>query len=594
MDGVLLTLELLVLFFVILLLYNRYADIRRVHFTYTISVILGWFLSFSVIILVPFDLAQTFNERCVAETCHTSILMSKDNLILFWKLLYWASFFLCWLIIPLQQSYSTAGDFTFLQRCKTSLRENGIFYLITGVVFTCFIIYIAIKKHLGGNEIVGFAMALANCWGLLLLVAMLGHGLVDVPKKLWLHASAELTLRRLQFFAMARMEALEQARMDLKETLRDVMTVADAVSFHDPLRSYVDIIVTKAPLSEDDTDTMARGELPKEVNMKFLTKLHKQLLLATANVTKEECLYQAMLDHAFSLEDIIENEDEHSRVFRSSLRSARSHKSIDKLEWYWKLWVRPFLLRVVAVVAVVISLVILWSQLTAPFGSSPDLSIISQLLHIHGLSDTQLQIVCLIFLSFTCLCAYGALFQFHIFDYYKLVPHKHTDANSLLFSAAYALRLAIPLCYNFFLVVHEGDDTAFADVIGLMDLVPVLGEDFYVYFPLLLLLLCFLNITHAYGKLAKLLRVDQLAFDELEDLAIASEGMALLDKERQKRERMFRSKLRQELVNVRVLDDVSGEPVVGSLPPSQNKASGRRVSGLFAPAKGIEDFDAQD
>ena len=42
-------------------------------------------------------------------------------------------------------------------------------------------------------------MAAANAYGLFLLIAMLGHGLVNVPRRLWRSSLRQLNLKRYQF-----------------------------------------------------------------------------------------------------------------------------------------------------------------------------------------------------------------------------------------------------------------------------------------------------------------------------------------------------------------------------------------------------------
>ncbi len=46
--------------------------------------------------------------------------------------IYWFSFVLMWFVIPLQQGYVVAGEFTVKTKLIASLRSNLKFYLITG------------------------------------------------------------------------------------------------------------------------------------------------------------------------------------------------------------------------------------------------------------------------------------------------------------------------------------------------------------------------------------------------------------------------------------------------------------------------------
>lgn len=62
-----------------------------------------------------------------------------------WKIIYWTSQCLTWLILPLMQSYIKAGDFSIQGKLKTALIDNAIYY--GSYLFICgvLLIYIAFK-----------------------------------------------------------------------------------------------------------------------------------------------------------------------------------------------------------------------------------------------------------------------------------------------------------------------------------------------------------------------------------------------------------------------------------------------------------------
>lgn len=65
-----------------------------------------------------------------------------------WRIVYWASQCLTWLILPLMQSYIKAGDFTVRGKLKSALIDNAIYY--GSYLFICgvLLIYIALKPGL--------------------------------------------------------------------------------------------------------------------------------------------------------------------------------------------------------------------------------------------------------------------------------------------------------------------------------------------------------------------------------------------------------------------------------------------------------------
>lgn len=54
------------------------------------------------------------------------------------------------------------------------------------VVGAAFIIYLLASGTFDTTSLGGFAVLMVNCFGLLLVVLLLGHGLVALPKKYWL------------------------------------------------------------------------------------------------------------------------------------------------------------------------------------------------------------------------------------------------------------------------------------------------------------------------------------------------------------------------------------------------------------------------
>lgn len=92
-----------------------------------------------------------------------------------WRIIYWTSQFLTWLIMPLMQSYLKAGDFTIKGKLKSALIENAIYY--GSYLFICgiLLIYIAAKGvSLDWQKLKAIASSASNTWGLFLLVLLLG------------------------------------------------------------------------------------------------------------------------------------------------------------------------------------------------------------------------------------------------------------------------------------------------------------------------------------------------------------------------------------------------------------------------------------
>ncbi|KAJ3340997.1 hypothetical protein HDU93_005861 [Gonapodya sp. JEL0774] len=136
--------------------------------------------------------------------------------------------------------------------------------------------------------------------------------------------------------------------------------------------------------------------------------------------------------------------------------------------------------------------------------------------------------------------------KMRVFSVYALVPDHHTDEGSMLFFAAYFCRLNFPLCYNFLNLLTTADTsnspataTTFVRVIGKIDLVPLLGNEFNLYFPLVIVVICTVVFFNLHGRLMRMCGgFGELFFDDDEPTEdIVMEGRQLIEQARAMEER---------------------------------------------------------
>lgn len=147
----------------------------------------------------------------------------------------------------------------------------------------------------------------------------------------------------------------------------------------------------------------------------------------------------------------------------------------------------------------------------------------------HGPVGTQ--ILCLIPLLYIVLCTYLALFRLKLKGRYGLYQNNHTDPSNLCWSAFTMAKLAPPLCYNFILFIKI-EDSVFYKVYGVLNLVPILGEIFSLFFPLMLVVFVLLNLFDVYSKIMTKIGMSQYTFSEAYDDHMIAEGRSLLARAR--------------------------------------------------------------
>lgn len=173
------------------------------------------------------------------------------------------------------QSYSTSGEFTVLRKLKGSIVENIWFYVIMGIVALVFLIIYIIVSH--SLNLVPLCMALANAWGLCLVILTLGYGIVAIPKKVWRRSSVRTRLPKYYFEVGKARGKLDDAREDLLKTLRALKSYDVYLDSTDPFRKYVDTIIAEEPTGYMSSNVTCSTNDPK-LEYDELVSLHYNVM----------------------------------------------------------------------------------------------------------------------------------------------------------------------------------------------------------------------------------------------------------------------------------------------------------------------------
>jgi hypothetical protein len=111
----------------------------------------------------------------------------------------------------------------------------------------------------------------------------------------------------------------------------------------------------------------------------------------------------------------------------------------------------------------------------------------------------------MIFLFLTTL--YG-LFNLKLFRNYHIYISKNqkTDGYSILFLSGFICKIGFPLCLNFLQIAKINiNKTSLESFLGVMDLFPVFGNNFAIFYPSLLVIFIIFNMFEIFGKLGQIL-----------------------------------------------------------------------------------------
>ncbi|RKP26524.1 LMBR1-like membrane protein-domain-containing protein [Syncephalis pseudoplumigaleata] len=417
----------------------RYAwEVRLSLLPGTIAAI-SWFVGFAVVALLPLDLSSTIYRRCskqptdASTACHQpAVYLSESTLWGLWRSIYWTTFMLNWIMIPVLQGFLQSGQFLFRRRLRNAIKGHAIYFGAYVILAVVAIVYILATHHFANwHAFLAFVMAAANCWGLLLVLLFMGHGLVAVPRTLWRAANTKRRWIQVTRRAVNVKDAYEEAETEL-----------------------VDVVA--CPISM--VGSYQRVSIPRVIT---------------------ENKWERLLAEGFRLQDELENRDNPDRAGTAVVQSTRVAAAID-------------------------AIMLLWSELTMQW-DEPMLSIYGLVLHWANRSYGLTEFVSILSLAYMCVCAYSSLLRMRIFNLYALVPRR-SDVGSLLFMGGYLCRLTVPLCYNYLNLVVAQDDAVFSQFMGILDLVPFLGDRFNRWTPLIILVPSFVTffrisdrVTRAFG-----------------------------------------------------------------------------------------------
>jgi hypothetical protein len=257
-----------VFLFTVYLLYT-YASRSTPIFVYFL-VFVGWFASFGVVALIPYDISLAKGGEGDKNLLHTA-----------WVVVYWTAFVLCWVVLPMAENFFTSGEFTFLARLKSAVLRRLRGFAIIAIIGAALVLYLYFVQNLTLSQVPLMLVLMSNIWGLFLVVALLGYGLVAVPMKTWQQGSLAKTLEILQLSAVSLDENFTDSKYNLDQCVIDVVKLSLKIPQSSPLRPCIDIILAKCPAESLERQQVLhsrrQNEEATEIEHNSLVDLHKRL-----------------------------------------------------------------------------------------------------------------------------------------------------------------------------------------------------------------------------------------------------------------------------------------------------------------------------
>ncbi|TYI37417.1 hypothetical protein ES332_A03G209700v1 [Gossypium tomentosum] len=283
-----------------------------------------WFCSFSIIILVPADIWTTIFGNY------------SGGISFFWSLTYWSTFLLTWVVVPTIQGYEDAGDYTVVERLKTSLHENLVYYLCVGSIgLVGLILFIIFSKNWSG-DILGFAMACSNTFGLVTGAFLLGFGLSEIPKGIWKNVDWTFRHKVLSHKVAKMAVKLDDAHQEFSSAIVVAQVTSNQITNHDPLRPYMNIIdnmlyqmLKEDPSFKPQGGRFGENDMDYNTDKKSMAMLRRRLRIAREEYCRYRSEYSSFVLEALELEDTVRNYERRNITgwkFVKSIKPERTGK----------------------------------------------------------------------------------------------------------------------------------------------------------------------------------------------------------------------------------------------------------------------------
>lgn len=618
-----LILEMVIVVIVVSVVYSQFGSFRNRPWWCSVLVILGWSNTMLVAFMIPNDLQSTQYKGCQStpdDPCTAPVgLVAWQTLNVAWRVQYIMGLVITYILCPFSMNYTHSAQFTVPRRLWEALKAHVLIYgslLLLGAIG---LIYIAVSQQLSWGNLEGVIAGVSLAWALFLLVCFMGFGLEEIPREVWRTSIPDRNRKYFQYRASELANSLEDAEYKLNSSLKLLRKVDSLTNAHDPYRIYVDTIISKCEVYYAKVTTQA-GDWPGS-SYDELVELHEKILHRRWKLERTQALLQRNYDQAFEQEDIIR-----APTWNLSERPVHEHRRIpwqfrqrhlncctrcsDGVEYIWYVYMQPYVLKVCALVAALLSLTIVWSETVLWSNSGWDIPSLSPFYYIVKYAQIRYisgQFIVFALLSYIMVCSFSSLLKLRIFDYYHILPHHQSDAHSLLFSAAWLCRLILPIAYNFLLLLNsfhkQGDgssrelgcqsQTAFETIFLHMG---NLADWFAIWLPLGVVILAVCSFFSIHLRIMKLFGIKFFKYfngdDDQDDHVIY--GRDLIDRERSRRLAAL-SKSRSTLAEYRTdasISFLSSEPRLHSTSGTGSHAPGRSHtltgSDVFVPP--MEEF----
>lgn len=541
-------LSLLTICGLVLLLLRYYLPLRSTPAYVVFPVFLAIALPASIVLLVPIDLASSAGT----DTDGSRGIWLPDRVVFkSWRIMYWLTFALTWVILPYLGEYCDSGYREPKARLLYAFRSNGRYQLLmlgAGILGS---VYYFLQNGFHFESFKGMLMALAYLWGLILAIYLMGHGLVAFPRTLYRYASISGRLKTLQSHAPKIHDKLTEALEKLDQYEDQVVQLKQRKNGTTrEFQEWIEDLSEGGSMHEQRAGAAGRraDTVPPVITERYLADLTRKLKRARHAKTRFSNEWDDLVRKAVETQAILDSKASQKLEFKNLAFHVPSTGFLSKYpiltpytRYHLHVHIIPALYYSASFIASLASISIVWSECIKSL--EPKLSLIGlTVIHHPTSSRGQIgsggQVIAAAWLCYMCICTFFSLTEVKIWGNRALVK-RGTYQESATWYGLQVAKLTVPLAYNFvtFTPPTIYKDTSFHKFLGKYIVLTPLGEGFSSYFPIFILVPVLASIFGLYKRIKNICGFGDLLEDEEDSEENATgtgswrEGRALIDRE---------------------------------------------------------------
>ena len=239
------------LFFYAVVIVVYYAEPGFPWHTY-VTCVIGYYVSFAILLTVPIDIATVIIDRRsqIITLSDPQYLAHVNTISLAYSVFFDIILIMGSVVLVFEEYYNTDGYFTLGGKLASAFYRvcrDMILGVVAGVIILAVILARKIVSSRAALQLA--AIVITNTIYETFLMFLLGYGLVQFPRSLWMQANLDTYLLRTQMKAATDFKSIRNAEFAIAMVVADVMVTKDQIAEYadQVLNDAMDIILSECP-----------------------------------------------------------------------------------------------------------------------------------------------------------------------------------------------------------------------------------------------------------------------------------------------------------------------------------------------------------